>query len=157
MKPFNFKAVVLASAAIFCLQTMAQAQYLDQIGVTLLRATTTNLNGSGIRVAQAEANNDSNPNNPSAFEVNPAKVNQPASLFTYFSTDGSSSTFPNSVGAESGHADGVGGYFYGLTGGVATNVIQVDNFDADYFFNDVISATIPASIIKAGFRRILFI
>jgi len=124
---------------IFCLQTPAPAQYLDQIGVTLLRATTTNLNGAGIRVAQAEAA-------APAFEVNPAAVNQPASLFTYFSADGSTGGFPNSAGTESGHADGVGGYFYGLTGGVATNVVHVDNYDADYFFNDVISATIPASI-----------
>src|ERR1700722_3415985 len=31
------------------------AQNLDQIGMTLLRAVTTNLNGAGIRVAQPEA------------------------------------------------------------------------------------------------------
>src|SRR6185437_14509575 len=99
----------------------------------------TNLNGAGIRVAQAEANNDSNPNNPSAFEVNPAKVNQPASLFTYISTAGSSNTFPNSVGAESGHADSVAGNFYGLTIGVAPRVSHIDNYEANYFYNNLIT------------------
>ncbi len=139
MKSFNFRAAILVGTAILCLQTVAQAQYLDQIGVTLLRATTTNLNGAGIRVVQAEAV-------APAFEVNPAAVNQPVSLFTYISDAGSSSTFTNSVGTESGHANGVAGYFYGLANGVATNVVHVDNYDADYFFNNLISATLPASI-----------
>ncbi len=139
MKPPFFRAVVFSLATIFSALPAARAQSLDQIGVTLLRATTTNLNGAGIRVAQAEAS-------APAFEVNPAAVNQPVSLFTYLSSTGSSSVFPNSVGTESGHADEVGGYFYGLPGGVATNVIHVDNYDADHFFNDLISATFPASI-----------
>jgi hypothetical protein len=139
MKSLFFKVIVFSLATIFFVSLTARAQSLDQIGVTLLRATTTNLNGAGIRVAQAEAS-------APAFEVNPAAVNQPVSLFAYLSSTGSSSTFPNSVGTESGHADGVGGYFYGLPGGVATNVIHVDNYDADHFFNDLISATFPASI-----------
>lgn len=136
------KAFVLA-AGMFFLLPVARAQSLDQIGVTLLRATTTNLNGTDIRVVQTEA---SFGGNPPTFEVNPGAVNQPVSLFTYVSAAGSSNSFPNSVGTESGHADGVGGYFYGLTVGVATNVAHVDNYDADYFFNNVISATLPASI-----------
>ena len=131
-------AVVLAIALAGGHPPAARAQSLDQIGVTLLRAMTTNVDGSGIRVAQPEANVDGDTNNPSAFEVNPASVNQPASRFTYISAAGTTNTFPNSVGYESGHADGVGGGFYGLSGGVATNVAHIDNFDADYFIDHYI-------------------
>jgi len=119
----------------------ARASYLDDIGVTLLRAVTTNLNGSGIRVAQPEA--DENTNQPPPFEVNPAAVGQPASLFSYNSSLGSSPAYPNSLGAESGHADWVAGAFYGLPGGVATNVAHVDNYDADYFINYVVRVMAP--------------
>jgi len=124
-------AVVLTTCFIFS----AYAQSLDQIGVTLLRTQTTNVDGSGIFVAQPEANTDSNTNNPSAFEVNPATVNFPASRFTYSSDAGTTNAFPNLVGNESGHADGVAANFYGIPNGVATNVARVDNFDADYFIN----------------------
>ena len=126
-------------AFVFLGQMAARAQNLDTIGVTLLWAVTTNVNGSGIRVAQPEANADSNTNHPSAFEVNPTPVNQPASWFTYISAAGTTNTFPNSVGNESGHADGVGGYFYGLSGGVATNVAHVDNYDAEFFYTNYVA------------------
>ncbi len=126
-------AVVLASAlAGIC---AVRAQSLDQIGVTLLRTQTTNLDGSGIRVAQPEANTDGDTNHPSAFEVNPAAINFPTNRFTYSSDAGTSNAFPNLVGNESGHADIVAGFFYGRASGVATNVAHVDNYDADYFIN----------------------
>jgi hypothetical protein len=107
-----------------------RASNLDTIGVTVLRAVTTNLNGAGIRVAQPEAIESAGTTN---FEVNPAVPGQPAGLFTYISSGGSANNFPNAVGGASGHAGGVAGNFYGLTGGVATNVAHVDNYDADYF------------------------
>ena len=107
----------------------AQAQSLDQIGVTLLRAVTTNLNGAGIRVAQPEAS-------APTFEVNPAAVGQPTNLFTYASAAGTDTNYPNSVGTESGHADNVAQLFYGIPTGVATNVAHVDSFDADYFIQN---------------------
>ena len=126
-------AVVLASAlAGIC---AVRAQSLDQIGVTLLRTQTTNLDGSGIRVAQPEANTDGDTNHPSAFEVNPAAINFPTNRFTYSSDAGTSNAFPNLVGNESGHADIVAGFFYGRASGVATNVAHVDNYDADFFIN----------------------
>jgi hypothetical protein len=124
-------AIVLAGGFIFS----AHAQSLVQIGVTLLRSQTTNVDGSGINVAQPEANTDGNTNHPSAFEVNPATANFPAGRFTYSSDAGTTNAFPNLVGNESGHADGVAGNFYGIPNGVATNVARVDNFDADYFIN----------------------
>jgi len=126
-------AVVLATVLVGIYSTHAQS--LDQIGVTLLRSQTTNVDGSGIRVAQPEANTDSDTNHPSAFEVNPSAMSFPASRFTYSSDLGTTNTFPNLIGNESGHADAVAYNFFGIAGGVATNVAHVDNFDADYFIN----------------------
>jgi len=109
----------------------ACAQNLDTIGVTLLQTVTTNVNGSGIHVAQPEAGYGTTTN----WEVNPGAsgVGQPAGFFTYFSSSGTATTFPNAVGAESGHADAVAGYFYGIPGGVATNVAHVDSYEASFF------------------------
>jgi hypothetical protein len=61
-------------------------------------------------------------------------VQQPAGLLAYISADGSTTNFPNSLSSESDHADAVAGNFYGISGGVATNVAHVDNYDANYFF-----------------------
>jgi hypothetical protein len=108
------------------------AQDLDAIGVSLLRAVTTNLNGAGIRVAQPEAYNGDN-GSTNSWEVNPTNVAQPVVLFTYTSGLGTSTSYPNSVGDWSSHADAVGNNFYGLPNGVATNVAHVDNYDANYF------------------------
>ena len=69
----------------------ARAQYLDQIGVTLLRAVTTNLNGSSIRVAQPEASLSAT---QPVWAVNPIAVGQPVGLFTYYSSAGSTNFFP---------------------------------------------------------------
>lgn len=118
----------------------AHASTLDMIGLTLLQATTTNLNGSGVRVGQPEAS-------APPFEVNPAhsQVLQSTGLFTYFSASGVATNFPNSAGTESGHADGVAGFFYGMPAGVATNVMHVDNYDADYFYNTYVVGSLNAT------------
>lgn len=101
---------------------------LDAIGVTLLRTVTTNVDGTGIRVAQPEAGYPT-------FEVNPAIswVQQPVSRFTYITSSGTTNNFPNALGSESGHADEVASNFYGLPAGVATNILHVDNYDANFF------------------------
>jgi Subtilase family len=112
---------------------VVQSQSLDQIGVTLLRAVTTNVDGTGIRVAQPEAGYDQVTN----WEVNPGVVGQPLGLITYISANGSTTNFPNSLSSESSHADSVAGNFYGISGGVATNVAHVDNYDA----NDLIQVS----------------
>jgi hypothetical protein len=112
---------------------------LDTIGMTLLSATTTNLNGSGIHVAQSEAG-------APTWEVNPSAVGKTVSQFTYFSSGGSSSSYPNALGSESGHADGVGMFFYAVPGGVATNVAQVDNYEAGYLYNSIITSLLPPNI-----------
>jgi len=119
---------LMALALGWILATPAYGSNLDTIGVTLLRTTTTNLDGAGIRAGQAEAGTPT-------WEVNPgaAGIGLPVSGFTYYATNVTASTYPNSLGVESGHADTVGGFFYGLPGGVSTNVAHVDNYEANYF------------------------
>src|ERR1035437_3652985 len=119
---------------ILFFSVVVQASSLDTIGVTLLRAVTTNLNGAGMKVGQAEAS-------APAFEVKPSAVGQPTNLFTwiagsspYLLPPSQASTFTNSLGVESGHANNVGMDFYGIPYGVATNVAHVNNYDADTFF-----------------------
>jgi hypothetical protein len=132
-------------AFVILWQTTAPASDLDTIGVTLLRAVTTNINGTGICVGQAEAHSVANP--PYDFEVDPTNnvVEQPVGLFTYYysaspySTVSTATTFTNSLGLDSGHADAVAGNFYGMSGGVATNVAHVDNYEANGFINYYIS------------------
>ncbi len=123
---------------------------LDTIGVTLLRTTVANLNGSGIRVAQPEAELDTN---GLQWEVNPASVGQSPGLFTWVSTNGTSANFPNNVGAESGHADAVGYNFYGTSAGAAPGVQHVDNYQADYFYETIVAGkvAIPARLVNQSF------
>ncbi|MGA3285112.1 MAG: hypothetical protein ABSD57_11730 [Verrucomicrobiota bacterium] len=117
---------------------------LDTIGVTVLRQVDPTLNGSGVKVAQPEAASVGGTD----FEVNPTNshVGQSTNLFTYISSSGTATNFPNSVGVESGHADLVGANFYGVFLGAATNVSHVYNYDAEYFFNNIINATFPLAM-----------
>ena len=126
------------------------AATLDVIGVTLLRTVTTNLNGAGVRVGQAEAYSDTNTFD---FEVNPGATGQPTNLFTYVIGPNTANTFTNSLGVESNHADNVARGFYGLTGGVATNVLAVRNYEANSFINYYINAShsIPDRVVNQSF------
>lgn len=118
------------------------ASSLDTIGITLLRATTTNLDGTGIGIAQVEAQIT---NSPPTWEVNPAAVGVPAGNFTYYASGGSSTNFTNSLGAESGHADAVASILYGQTGGVSTNIAHIDNYEATYFVWTVVPGPVATS------------
>lgn len=101
------------------------------------------LNGAGVPVAQVEADFA-----PNQFEVNPAAVNQPGSLFTYTSPAGTATGTPppNAAGTESGHADSVGQIFYGKGTGYAPGVSRVDNYEVNYFISNIIEATNPPNI-----------
>src|ERR1700716_211457 len=114
----NEKRTLRAGFGILCVLSFytagLYASSSDPIGANLLSQVTTNLNGAGVQVAQAEAGS---PN----WQVTPAAVGQSPGSFTYFSSSGSSSSFPNALGSESGHADAVGSFFYGIPSGVATN------------------------------------
>jgi Subtilase family len=147
MNPLLKRIVFISVCATFCCLARAQQNIsTNAIGLTLLQDLNTNLNGSGVRVGQAEAI-DANGD----WEVDPANVFQPVSLFTYYTNGGSSSTFPNSLGGESGHADVVGQIFYAPQYGIATNIAHVDNSEADYYFSDIVVAdvTLPGGITDA--------
>lgn len=112
-------------------------------GVTLFYAVTTNLNGGGITLAQPEASLDAN---SQLWQVNPANAQQPASIFTYTSSNGMASVYPNSLGSDSAHADAVGRILYGTLTGIATNLARVDSFEANYFVNNYILGVLPQAI-----------
>ncbi len=111
-----------------------------------MRMETTNVNGTGIRVAQPEADDPNTPPGTNTWEVNPAVVGKPTNFFTYISDGGSSTVYTNLLGFESYHAENVAGNFYGIPGGVATNIAHADNYEADYFYDSVVAATFPANI-----------
>jgi hypothetical protein len=149
--PVKLRGAQFLLAFVFLGHMAARASNLDTIGVTLLQTVTTNVNGAGIRVAQPEAGYETATN----WQVNPSAsgIGQPVSLFTYYSTSGSANNFPNAVGAESSHADAVAGNFYGMSGGVATNVTHVDNYEANYFINNIVNTgtSIPARVVNQSF------
>jgi len=151
MRPFSlfaqaFPFAIVASLIFSTICTPAAPP--EVIGIGLLRTTTTNLDGSGIRIAQVEASEVDG--TPPHFEVNPTdpSVNS-SSLFIYYSDLGIATNYPNSVGVESWHANNVAQYIYGIFNGVATNVSRVDNFQADHFVNTFIgtSPTNPGAMI----------
>ena len=129
-----------------------RATIVDDIGLTQLRALDPSLTGSGVNVGQPEADED--PGTPDAFQVNPAAVGQPASLFTYTSAAGTATgTFPNAVGTQSSHGNTVGANFYGTASGVAPGVAHVYSYDASYFYNNLIASqtAIPAKVVNQSF------
>lgn len=136
--------------AIFGAAVIGNATELDTVGVTLLRAIDSSLIGSGVTVAHPEA-----PINVegTAWQVNPSTTGQPASLFTYISSEGSASNFPNALGLESGHANGVAGNFYTTSIGVAPGVSHVDNYEANDFYQSriVLGNSIQAKIVNQSF------
>jgi hypothetical protein len=62
----------------------------------------------------------------------------PAGNFKYCASGGSTNIFTNSLGVESGHADSVGGIWYGSTNGVCTNVAHIHNYEALYYVYTVV-------------------
>jgi len=135
------KRPVLLLLLLFGVAT-ARATEFDTIGDTLLRQVAPTLQGSNVPVAQPEGLDGGA---AAAFEVAPPTVGQPTGLFTWISSNGVANTFPNSVGSISAHADSVGANFYGGGYGVAQGVSHVDNYDADYFYNNFIANALPIS------------
>lgn len=126
-----------------------RAGEFDTIGGTLLRQMAPSLLGTGVPVAQPEGYDGA----PLAFEVAPFVVGQPTNLFTWISSNGVANTYPNSVGTISAHADSVAGNFYGNGSGMAPQVSHVDNYDADYFYNQFIAnaQSISARVVNQSF------
>ena len=118
------------------------------IGLDLLRATDATLVGTGVRVAHAEVPFSSND-----WQVRPSAIGQPVSLFTYYSSGGTSTDYPNALGTESGHANNVAVNFYASPGGVAPGVMHVDNYEGNYFYTSVVTPgfSIPAKVVNQSF------
>ena len=149
MRPkYPAKIVLIRFLPFLCLLGLLPSlhgQVDDETGVKLFRLATTNLYGNGIHLAQAEAELSTN---PPAFEVNPANVGAPAALFSFQSAKGGSSTYPNTAGTNSSHAERVAQFLYGTVspggtpGGIATNLAHVDVIDANYFVNTYVYQTL---------------
>lgn len=136
-------------AALFGFSPMRSlADVYDDIGLRALRATTTNLHGAGIRVAQPESLESIN-----AWQVNPTDAVLPGGVFTYTSALGTTNTYPNAVGTASSHANAVGRTFYGMPFGVATNVLRVDGYEAEYYITGIVDAAVftTSSIVNQSF------
>jgi len=153
MKQISRHRLALCTFFLLTIVPFARSSTLDTIGVTLLRTVQPALTGSGITVAQAEA--PTGTNTPPPFEVRPSAAGQPVDLFTYISAVGTATaSFPNTVGAESGHANSVGNYFYGSSAGVAPQVAHVDNYEANEFYRTIAatpSQSIPDKIANQSF------
>jgi hypothetical protein len=122
------------------------ASDFETIGLVTLRNMAPSVTGGGVGVAVPEAG-------APAWQINPAAVAHPETLFTWYSSAGSASSYPNSLGTESGHADEVAKRFVGLTNGVAPAVAHVDNYEANFFFSSLISqgTAIPAKVVNQSF------
>ncbi|HUR45479.1 MAG TPA: S8 family serine peptidase [Candidatus Saccharimonadales bacterium] len=150
--PHTVKALALRLLGVlltaFAVPLSISAQSLDAIGVTALRNAVPSMLGTGVTVGQVEAGDPS-------WEVNPTAsgVQQPLILFNWASAAGTSISFPNGAGFESGHADTVASRFYGLPNGVAPGVAKVLNYEANYFYTNVIggSIKIPAAIVNQSY------
>jgi hypothetical protein len=101
-----------------------------------MRRERPSVTGAGIRVAQPEGLEG-----PNAWEASPL-LNSGA-FFTWTSAQGTATNFPNSVGVESGHADGVGAQFYSSSAGVAPGVQRVDCYEAEYFIESIVTPKVP--------------
>ena len=152
MTPKYAAIIVFFCTCFLGLNPPLHGQDDDQTGVKLFRLATTNLYGTGIHVAQAEAEASTN---PPAFEVNPANVGSPAGIFKYLSANGTATSYPNTAGTNSGHAELVAEFLYGtvspgpVPGGVATNLAHVDVIDANYFINNYVYQ-FPFSQVNLG-------
>jgi hypothetical protein len=158
------RAVVWVAVLAGVFPPAARAQYLDRIGLTALQAVTTNLNGAGLTVGQAEAGYGT----ATSWQVNPDVIGQPTNLFTwvaetippypatvtgYIPPPLTANTFANPLGAESTHADRVATSFYDIQNGLATNVAHVNNYEANTFYYHYVyyNNTITERIVNQSF------
>ena len=118
--------------ALLTAAAIAHAGALDDMGFTDLRAAHPELTGADQTVAQPEAGGN--------YQVNPALVGQPGTLFHYYDDThpygGAGASF--SAGLSANHPNDVGKNLYGATAGGAPGVQAVENFDADYFISGIV-------------------
>jgi hypothetical protein len=123
--------------AFSLLVTLVSAGDSETTGLVAMRRERPAITGQGIAVAQPEGQESLN-----GWQVNP--VYNSGAFFTWSSALGTATTFPNAVGVESSHANGVAIEFYSIFGtGVAPGVSRVDNYDVEYFLTNHIQRQIP--------------
>lgn len=107
--------------------------------MTELRAFDPTLIGSGVPVAMVEAQSGAG-----RYQVNPATTGLPANLFDYYETTapygGAGAAYD--AAKSSSHAESVANGYFDLNTGVAPGVSAIENFDAGYFYNGVVSRTV---------------
>jgi hypothetical protein len=146
----------------FCLlilaQTHVQADYLDDIGLTTLRARDASLDGSGVTVAQIEASTSSSSD---IWQTDPDDTGLASTLFTYYDSDSpyasGGSTYDSSK--ESFHANRVGALFFGLetgtqgSNGIAPGVDAIEMYYASYHPSYIVFTKVStqAKIINCSF------
>jgi len=117
----------------------------DTIGLTDLLAREPGLDGSGLRIALAEASTSSTIDQ---YQPSPAAAGQPNSKFSYFD---STSSYPTAgtydAAKQSNHANNVANNYFDLNTGVATDVDEIYVFNAEQFINDIVS---PQTNINAN-------
>lgn len=140
----------VACVSGLCFGFHVTASDLDIIGVTTLRAVDSSLNGSGVHMNHPEGSEVGN----TQFEVDPSKVDQPTSLFTWIGNNNvTATTFPNLLGTGSGHAVGVATRLYSASEGVVPNVSHVDNYLAWAFYSNIVATgiAITGKIVNQSF------
>ena len=134
------KRTLIIGASLLLAAHIATAGYLDDIGLTELRARDASLDGSGVTVAQVEASTTAGD-----WQTDPANMGLSSGIFAYFYTDSDdtdeiNTEYPDgaefSLSLESSHANNVGLNFFGATTGVAPKVEAIQIFSAGYFFYD---------------------
>ena len=132
------KGLVLTCVFLAGVGSLRAQSTFDTIGLTALLAEDPTLTGHGVLVSQIESAPV-----PLQFEVNPASPDLPATHFSWRSSSGLATKFPNHVGSESSHADSVAQDLYGLQTGVAPGILHVTNYETNFFYPNIILAKNP--------------
>ncbi len=143
-----WREIGLCATLVLASPTVHADSALALTGFELIKKIYPDLTGTGIRVLQPEAPGTL----VTDWEVNPEAVGQSPSLFTWLSTLGSATSYPNPVGVESAHANTVASLFYGPNG-AAPGVEHVYEYEASYFYNSfvVTGSVLPAALVNQSF------
>ena len=138
---------VVCRCVLFFAAASALGADLNVIGLTTLRTFEPGLTGATVHVAQPEASAGQG-----VWQVNPLAVGLPLTTFSWISSGGTATTFPNALGSESWHADEVGRNFYGADSGVAPGVSHVDSYEVGHFLDLIGNQTaISAKVVNQSF------
>lgn len=128
-------AILIALALFLFLSPAVQASYITDIGYGALQAQlgASTPTGAGVRVAQVEA-----PINVVGGGAAPIFMPDPSN--GQFIGKTITAINGNSSGNFSGHATGVGEFFYGNGSSIAPGVMQIDSYEANSWLNSLSTA-----------------